>query len=75
MELLEKYFSLIVGIIAIVYGVISYNSKVKNPKNRPIIFQNNKTARLILFTATPIILGIIIITMYVLQTFILEPAV
>ena len=55
------YFSLIVGFLAIVYGVFSYTTKVKNPKNMPAFFQNNKALRLILFTITPIALGIIII--------------
>ena len=55
------YFSLIVGVLAIVYGVYSYNTKVKNPQKMPAFFQNNKALRLILFTITPIALGIIII--------------
>ena len=55
------YFSLIVGVLAIVYGVFSYTTKVKNPQKMPAFFQNNKALRLILFTITPIALGIIII--------------
>jgi len=55
------YFSLIVGFVAVVYGVYSYNTKVKNPKNLPAFLQNNRTVRLFFFTITPIALGIIII--------------
>ena len=55
------YFSLIVGFVAIVYGVYSYNTKVNNPKKLPAFLQNNRTVRLVFFTITPIALGIIII--------------
>jgi len=55
------YFSLIVGAVAIIYGVYSYNTKVKNPKNMPDFLQNNTAIRLILFTIVPILLGIILI--------------
>ena len=57
----QSILSLIVGVLAIVYGIYSYTAKVKNPKNMPVFFQNNKSVRLILFTITPIALGIIII--------------
>ena len=58
---MNYYFSLIVGFVAVAYGIYSYKTKVKNPKNLPAFLRNNFAIRLIFFTITPIVLGIIII--------------